>query len=76
LENGSELASLIPTRYPGSERSADTQIRMARKTEWNQVGEATFLGSGQRLFATDGDEFPLLDVREINFAPAPAAQAG
>ena len=71
LESGSELPSLIPTRYPGSERSPDGQLRLARKTEWTQQGEATFLGSGQRILATDIDEFPLLDVREITFAASP-----
>jgi type VI secretion system protein ImpE len=30
--NGGESAGLIPTRYPGSERSEDTAIRLARRT--------------------------------------------
>ena len=73
LESGSELVSFIPTRYPGSDGSADGQLRLARKTEWSQVGEGTFLGSGQRTLTTDVDDFPMLDVREINFLGSASA---
>ena len=32
--NGGEAMGLLPVRYPGSERSTDAAIRLARKTEW------------------------------------------
>lgn len=63
--NGGESVALIPTRYPGSESHQESAIRLARKTDWVQVSEATYLGLGQRMFATDQGEFPLLDVRRI-----------
>jgi type VI secretion system protein ImpE len=63
--NGGETVGLIPTRYPGSEASDDPQIRMARKTDWAEAGEDSFVGYGQRLLATDVDEYPLLNVRHI-----------
>ena len=63
--NGGETVGLIPTRYPGSEASDDPQIRMARKTDWAAAGEDSFVGYGQRLLATDVDEYPLLNVRHI-----------
>lgn len=75
LESGTELASLIPTRYPGSENSSDGHIRLARKTEWDEQTEGTFHGRGQRVLATDAEEVPLLDVREITFAERPADPA-
>ena len=34
LPNGGESIAMLPTRYPGSERSDDGAIVMARKTEW------------------------------------------
>jgi type VI secretion system protein ImpE len=66
--NGGETPGLIPTRYPGSENETDDLIRMARKTEWRQLGPNTYVGSGQRLLATDATEYPLLDVERIEFA--------
>jgi type VI secretion system protein ImpE len=40
---------------------------MARKTDWQAVTDAIQLGLGQRLLATDADDYPLLDVRKIEF---------
>jgi type VI secretion system protein ImpE len=68
--NGGEAAGLIPTRYPGSESSRDGAVRLARKTEWVDRGGDLFVGFGQRLFATDGDDFPLLEARRIAFGAA------
>jgi type VI secretion system protein ImpE len=56
---------MIPVRYPGSEKSPDGGIRLSRKTEWRDAGEGFFLGTGQRLFATDSGEFPLLETQTI-----------
>ena len=76
LTNGGEKVALIPTRYPGSEGSSDPSIRMARKTDWqprqsrNDGKDGTSVGLGQRMFATDQGDFPLLEVRSIEFDPA------
>jgi len=64
--NGGETAGLIPTRYPDSEASEDNAIRLARKTEWVEQPGNLYLGLGQRMFATDKDEFPLLQIRQID----------
>lgn len=63
--NGGETVGLIPTRYPGSHLSDDPQIRLAAKTEWREMPAETYLGEGQKLLATDGGEFPLMDIRVI-----------
>jgi len=63
--NGGEMVGVIPTRYPGSEQSDDHQIRMARKTDWQDVGGETYHGLGQRILTTNEGDFPLLDIREI-----------
>jgi len=65
--NGGEAVGVIPTRYPGSETSADPLIRLARKTTWIETGPDTYVGEGQRLFATDAAEFAVMDVRSILF---------
>jgi type VI secretion system protein ImpE len=73
LENGGDVAALIPVRYPGSESDADGLIRLARKTEWSEVGPDTFHGRGQRMWTTDANEHALLSVRRIELASREAA---
>lgn len=72
--NGGEVIAMLPTRYPGSERSDDEQILMARKTEWRQAGSDTerWLGLGQRVLITDQGEHDLLSVRSIELDTMPA----
>lgn len=65
LANGGQTAALIPARYPGSETDPDNLIRLARKTEWDEVAPGTFHGRGQRMLTTDSSEYALLDVRLI-----------
>jgi type VI secretion system protein ImpE len=72
LANGGEVVALLPTRYPGSEASADPAIRMARKTDWITGKDGASTGLGQRMLATDQGDYPLLEVRSIVFDPAPA----
>jgi type VI secretion system protein ImpE len=69
FENGGESVALVPTRYPGSESSADGMIVLARKTTWEEIAPDTFRGLGQRVFATDVDDIPLMDVRSIVLTP-------
>ena len=64
--NGGETTGLIPTRYPNSESSEDSAILLARKTDWVEQPGDLYLGLGQRIFATDKDEFPLLQIRQID----------
>jgi len=66
--NGGEASGHIPTRYTGTEALKDSALRLARKTEWKELPEQTFLGSGQRLLVTDIGETPLLQCRLIDFS--------
>jgi len=65
--NGGEACGHIPARYPGTEKSKDGTLRLARKTEWQEQSNETFIGLGQRLLATDDGEYPLLQCRTIDF---------
>jgi type VI secretion system protein ImpE len=66
FENGGESMALIPTRYPGSEHASDGLIALARKTIWDEVAPNIHQGLGQRIFTTDIDDVPLMDVRTIS----------
>jgi len=63
--NGGEATGLIPSRYPDSEKSPDDGVKLARKTEWIEHPEGTFLGLGQRMLTTDTGEFSVLQTRDI-----------
>jgi len=67
--NGGEASGHIPTRYVRSEE-ADGGLRLARKTEWKELAEETYIGLGQRLLVTDEGEHPLLQCRVIDFTTA------
>ncbi len=74
--NAGEAVGLIPTRYPGSERSADGAVRLARRTEWIEQGPDTYHGLGQRMFATDGGDLPLLETRAVRLDVEAEAASG
>jgi type VI secretion system protein ImpE len=76
FENGGEQVGLIPTRYPGSERSEDGLVVLARKTVWEEVAPDTHHGLGQRIIATDTGEVPLLELRELVVGSGAVAAAG
>lgn len=62
--NGGTKFGLIPVRYPDSEKSSDSAIRMARKTQWVTDGGLS-RGLGQRELVTDQKEYAFLEVRSI-----------
>lgn len=65
--NGGDAVGFVPTRYPGSENSADNGIKLARKTEWLAKSDNSYHGLGQRVLTTDVDDYPLLNCRSIVF---------
>lgn len=71
--NGGEMVGFIPTRYPGSEKSPDDLIRLARKTDWVPQAADVYHGLGQRTLTTDADEYPVLNVKRIEFATIPSS---
>lgn len=64
LATGGEVVAFVPTRYPGTEKSDDGPLRLARRTDWQEVPGGYF-GLGQRILVTSEGDHPLLDVREI-----------
>lgn len=58
----------VPTQYFGSHEHVDDRIKLGRMTDWKSVGSETLLGTGQRTFFADETEYPLLEIRNIEFA--------
>lgn len=67
--NGGEVMGFVPTRYPGSWQAKDPALRLARATEWHDAGAGCYVGTGQRLIATDQAEFALQDLRRVLLRP-------
>jgi type VI secretion system protein ImpE len=72
LANGSEIRVFIPSRYPGSASHRDDAVRLAKLTLWEGTEDGEAIGYGQRMFATDVDDKPLLDIRFLEIEQLPA----
>lgn len=75
VANGGEVAVLIPTRYSGTADNGDDVARLARWTMWEDKGQETFVGTGQRVLTTDQSDIALMDVRELCLGTSAGAGA-
>ena len=66
---GRQLKAFLPTLYVNSNEFPDDRVKLGRMTDWKQVGDELYLGAGLHLFAVDGEEVPILEVRSIAFDP-------
>lgn len=64
-ENSGQSVAMLPVRYPGTAACDDDQLRLARKTQWQEAEGDLITGLGQRVLATDQADYPLLDIRHI-----------
>lgn len=71
--NGGEGSGHVPSRYAQTENSGDDALLLARRTEWPQTADGFSVGLGQRILATDGEEYPLLECGIIDLQTAEAA---
>ena len=73
---GVELGEvLIPAIAPLTWRHADGALRLGRVTDWEEVDDGVEAPVGQKLLLVDGEEFPILEIRELVIAPAATAPA-
>jgi len=65
---GTELGQvIIPAIYPFSWKDSDESVWLGRSTVWGADEEGREYPSGQKVFLVDGEEFPLLDIRTLQF---------
>jgi type VI secretion system protein ImpE len=60
---------LLPVLAPFSWKHPDDDVKLGRSTVWTE-GDGASLPSGQRMFSVDDEDFPLLEIRKIEFTPA------
>jgi type VI secretion system protein ImpE len=71
---GKELGEvLVPALQPFSWKHPDEQVRLGRMTDWQQDETGEVVPVGQKMLLVDGEEFPILEVREIEFVAAQSA---
>lgn len=65
LTSGEQYIIMVPARYPLSYIQHNDQLALGSLTTWNQVGDQTWCGSGQRMWVSDVGEHPFLTIRSI-----------
>ncbi len=65
---------LIPALTPSAFRHADNSVRLGRQTVWEET-DGIVAPAGQKLLLVDGEEFPILEVRTLEFPAASKAAA-
>lgn len=66
---------LIPVLYPESYRNPNDAVKLGRETHWQELESGEQVPVGQKTFLVDGEEFPLLEIRKIEFSTREAATA-
>ena len=63
---GTDLGEvLVPIMAPGSWQDEDDTVRLGRSTAWIALNDGREAPIGQRVLRVDGDEVPLLEIREL-----------
>ena len=58
---------LLPVMTPQSAEHEDELVRLGRMTDWEEIEGGEEVPVGQKLLLVDGEDFPLLEVRELTF---------
>jgi type VI secretion system protein ImpE len=61
---------LLPVLAPFSWKNPDDDVKLGRSTVWTENDGDSRLPAGQRMFSVDDEDFPLLEIRKIEFTPA------
>lgn len=77
------LRGFFPSRYSGTENlppetdgARRDALTLARLTQWQEVGDTGVFAMGQKTWMTDGVDMPLLGLRCLRLADAPADKGG
>lgn len=74
--SGLELGeALLPVIAALTWQHEDGAVRLGRITEWCEDADGDQLPVGQKVLLVDGEEFPILELRELEIAHAPAPSA-
>lgn len=71
LIDDTQRRAYMPTRYCGSHRHSDDQVRLGRMTDWEASEAGPVLGTGLRQFLIGDDAIPVLELPTVTFACQP-----
>lgn len=61
---------LIPAIYPFSWKHEDENVWLGRVTDWAADEKGKEIPAGQKMLLIDGEEFPFLEIRSLQFSQA------
>jgi type VI secretion system protein ImpE len=61
---------LLPVLTPSASAHADERVRLGRLTEWMELPDGLEAPVGQKMLLVDDEEFPILEVRELEVESA------
>jgi type VI secretion system protein ImpE len=64
---------LLPVLTPAASAHADERVRLGRVTEWVELPDGQEAPVGQKMLLVDDEEFPILEVRELEIDSAAPA---
>ncbi len=71
---GLELGEiLMPVIAPLSWKHADNEVKLGRATVWEDLEERGQIPVGQKMLLVDGEEMPILEVRQLEIQVSEAA---
>jgi type VI secretion system protein ImpE len=63
---------LLPVLSPFAWQHSDEAVRLGRITLWEEDESGAVAPVGQKMLLVDGEEFPLLEIRKLEFDSPPA----
>ena len=67
LTNGSDTPGFLCVRYPGSEKSENQDLALARGTVWDEPVPGLVKAVGQKVFTDGESDYSILEVRKLEF---------
>jgi type VI secretion system protein ImpE len=64
--------ALLPAIAPLTWRHPDPAVRLGRVTEWAELADGDQAPIGQKMLLVDDEEFPILELRELEITHVPA----
>jgi len=65
--------AMLPAIAPLTWRDPDPEVRLGRKTNWAEVSDGDQAPVGQKMLLVDDEEFPILELRELEITHVPAS---
>jgi len=67
--------AILPAIAPLTWRHPDPAVRLGRVTEWADLSDGDQAPVGQKMLLVDDEEFPILELRELEITHVPASSA-